>query len=436
MTEKATPTAGLLLADGTIVDEVVVDGKPQLLCQRPHSDPEIAETLEAEGYLLTAQNDNLIRCGAVKLPGPPHPYGSEQQLTDEIREFIHAYVQLTGPAERMATFYVLHSWTADQLSVTPYFRLLDDYGRGKTRALETIGSLCRLPMFAAGATTASPIFRMLERYRGGTFIMDEADHRDTDLWADITKILNQGYMKGWPVLRTEKVRGGYEPMAYDCFGPKLLATRARFDDDALESRCITYQMPSLNRQDVPLILPPTFEEEAQALRSKLLSYRLDKVRAVRAWVPAVYHTNGLDPRLSQIIAPLQRTITDEKTRRELDTFAREYQQELVVNRGLGVEARVMRAIIGLHNAGQFLRMGTIAAEANREEGGEPLTAKVVGNTVRGSLHLPVHQVKGRYQVRWEQAQMDTLANYYGLGDDDPDDEETAPEQRNLECEEG
>lgn len=433
---KAVPTSGLLFADGTIVEEITVDGTPQLLCQRLNNNPQISESLDVEGLALTPWADNLIQAGAVKLPGPPQPYRSEQQLADEVRDFIHAYVQLIEPAERMATWYVLHTWTADQLSVTPYLRLLDDYGRGKTRALHTIGSLCRLPMFAAGSTTASPIFRMLERYQGGTFVMDEADHRDTDLWADITKILNQGYMRGWPVLRSEKVRGGYEPMAYDCFGPKLLATRTRFGDDALESRCITYRMPSLSRRDVPLILPPTFEEEALALRSKLLSYRLDKVRGVRAWVPAVYHVNGLDPRLSQIIAPLKRTITDEETCKALDQFAREYQQELVVNRGLGVEARVLRAILGLHNVGKVLRMGMIAEEANREEGSEPLTAKVVGNIVRDSLRLPVHKAKGRYETKWEQSQMDALSNYYGLGDDELDGEEEAPEQQDFEWEEG
>jgi hypothetical protein len=415
---KPTLTAALLLADGTVVEEIMSEGRPQLLCQRPHSEPEIGDTVEVAGYVLAPHDDQLIGSGAVKLAGPPQPYGSEQRLADELRGFVHAYVQLTEAAEQMATWYALHSWTADQLSVTPYFRLLDDYGRGKTRGLETIGSICRLPMFAAGATTASPIFRMLERYRGGTFIMDEADHRDTDLWADITKILNQGYMKGWPVLRSEKVGGRYEPMAYDCFGPKLLATRARFDDDALESRCITYQMPSLDRRDLPLILPPTFEEEAMALRSKLLSYRLDKVREVRAWVPAVFHLNGLDPRLSQIIAPLKRTITDKAACQELDRFAREYQQELVVNRGLGIEARVLRAIIGLHNAGKVLRMGSIAEEANREEGAEPLSAKVVGQVVRDSLHLPVHKAKGRYEASWDQQKIDALIGHYGLADDD------------------
>lgn len=437
MTDKAIPTSGLILTDGSVVEEIMVDGKPNLLRQRPSGDVEIAEEMECEAGLITAWNDNLIRAGAVKLAGPPESYGNDQQLADEVRQFIHAYVQLTEPAERMATWYVLHTWTADQLKVTPYLRLLDDYGRGKTRGLETIGSLCRLPMFAAGATTASPIFRMLQRYQGGTFIMDEADHRDTELWADITKILNQGYTRGWPVLRAEKEHGRYEPVAYDCFGPKLLATRTRFDDDALESRCITYPMPSLNRRDVPLILPPTFEEEAMALRSKLLSYRLDKVRDVRAWVPVVYHHNGLDPRLTQIIAPLKRTITDEETSKELDRFAREYQQELVVNRGLGVEARVLRAIVSLHNANKSLKMGMVAGEANREEGGEPLSAKAVGKIVRDSLRLTVHQVKGCYEAKWEQTQMDSLSNHYGIIDTDYEYgiEEAAPEQQDFQWKE-
>jgi hypothetical protein len=142
-------------------------------------------------------------------------------------------------------------------------------------------------------------------------------------------------------------------------------------------------------------------------------------------VPAVYHLNGLDPRLSQIIAPLKRTITDSDTRQELDRFAKEYQQQLVINRGLGAEARVLRAIIALRNTGQILRMGNIAEKTNGEEGSDPLTARQVGNVVRDSLRLRVHKAKGRYEVKWDQAQIDSLVGFYGTDDDEDEAQEEA-----------
>jgi len=59
------------------------------------------------------------------------------------------------------------------------------------------------------------------------------------------KILNNGYRPGFPVLRSDKVNGRWRPRGYQVFGPKLIATRFRFQDEALESRCLTTEMPVL-----------------------------------------------------------------------------------------------------------------------------------------------------------------------------------------------
>ncbi len=414
---KPISVASALLPDGALLEEIVNDGETALLLQRPGGDVEIAESIEYGGSVFVPWRGSLVETGAVKLAGPPTPYGTANSLIAELRDFIHTYVQLTEPAAAMAPWNVLHSRTADQARVTPYLRLLDDYGRGKTRGLETIGHLCHLAMFAAGATTPSPIFRMIEMFRGGTLVMDEADHRNSDLWADLSKILNQGYVAGWPVIRSEKMGGRFEPTSYDCFGPKLLATRGRFDDDALESRCLTYPMPTLSRRDITLILPPAFKQEALALRSRLLQYRLDKVRAVRDWVPKVY-MNGLDPRLSQILEPLRHTVDDENAAAQLDGFALRYQRDLVTNRGQTLQARVTRAILGLQNAGKALTLGNVADEANRDnEGEDPISSKKAGAVIRDDLRLDTRKQQGRYRVLWDQRRINELVQYFGLRDE-------------------
>ncbi len=418
------PIASHLFPDGALLEEIAKDDGTALLLQRPNGDVEIAEGIEYDGSHFVPWRGNLVETGAVKLAGPPVPYGTVNELIAELRAFIHSYVQLTDVAEEMSPWYVLHTWTADQSRVTPYLRFLDDYGRGKTRALEVIGHLCHLAMFAAGATTPSPIFRMIQMFRGGTLVMDEADSSHSELWTELSKILNQGYVAGWPVIRSEKIGGRFEPTSYDCYGPKLLATRGRFDDDALESRCLTYPMPTLSRRDITLILPPSFKQEALALRSKLLQYRLDKVRAVRDWVPQVY-MNGLDPRLSQILEPMRHSVDDESAAAQLDGFAQRYQQDLIAGRGQSLQARVARAILGLRNADKPLTLGNVADEANRNnEGEDAITAKKVGAIVRDDLRLDTRKQKGRYRVLWDQRRINELVNYYGLNDDD---EEEAPE---------
>ncbi|MGH7484906.1 MAG: hypothetical protein ACREMY_04765, partial [bacterium] len=198
-------------------------------------------------------NNNLLKNGVVLFPSEPEEYGSELDLIAEIQEFIHRYVDVSPLFEKIASYYVLFSWIYDSFNELPYLRLRGDPGSGKTRFLLTVGSLCYKPMFASGASTVSPIFRILDTFRG-TLIIDEADFRLSDERAEIVKILNNGNARGFPVLRSEVSRTReFNPRAYAVFGPKLVATRRAFEDRALESRCITEEMGhSRLRDDVPI----------------------------------------------------------------------------------------------------------------------------------------------------------------------------------------
>ena len=146
--------------------------------------------------------------------------------------------------ENVGTHYVLLTWLYDAFNELPYLRLRGDYGSGKTRALLTIGSLCYKGFFASGASTVSPIFHTLDAFRG-TLIFDEADFRFSDERAEIVKILNNGNVSGLPVLRTMMNRQReFNPQAFQVFGPKIVATRGRYDDKGLESRFLTEEMGS------------------------------------------------------------------------------------------------------------------------------------------------------------------------------------------------
>jgi len=55
-----------------------------------------------------------------------------------------------------------------------------------------VGSVCFRPVSASGAATPSPIFRILDRFRG-TLILDGADFKDSSAWVEMGKVLNNGY---------------------------------------------------------------------------------------------------------------------------------------------------------------------------------------------------------------------------------------------------
>src|SRR5207249_1905287 len=245
-------------------------------------------------------NNNLIQNDVVLLPSEPGEYGSEEELVREVQTFIHRYVDVSPLFEKIASYYVLLSWVYDAFNELPYLRFRGDYGSGKTRALITVGSLCYKPIFASGASTVSPLFRILDSFRG-TLIIDEGDFRFSDERAEIIKILNNGNATGFPVLRSEPSdrKGEFNPRAYAVFGPKLVATRGFFQDRALESRCLTEEMGQTRlREDIPINMPANHKEEALALRNKLLMFRFRNAR--RCGVAEVEVDRTIEPRLNQV----------------------------------------------------------------------------------------------------------------------------------------
>src|SRR5260370_6524027 len=173
-----------------------------------------------------------------------------------------------------------------------------DPGCGKTRFLLTVGWLCYKPIFASGASTVSPLFRILDAFRG-TLIIDEGDFRLSDERAEIVKILNNGNSKGFPVLRTEaSSQREFDPRAYAVFGPKLVAMRGYFEDRALESRCLTEEMgQSRLRHDIPINLTAEHTEAALHIRNKLLLFRFRNLHKSQAFDELI--DRATYPRLNQ-----------------------------------------------------------------------------------------------------------------------------------------
>ena len=143
------------------------------------------------------------------------------------------------------------TWVYDLFTAVPYLRFLGEPGTGKSRMLQVAGHLAYKGIFAGGATTSSPLFRLIEVYRG-TLVIDEADYKASDTWTDIIKILNAGYMKGVPVLRSEKV-GTPRTKALRCLWAE--DNRESFpiqQDGTIETRCITLEMDEQQlRPEIP-----------------------------------------------------------------------------------------------------------------------------------------------------------------------------------------
>lgn len=421
--KQVVPTASAILEDGTIVE----------LAFHPSLRRTVLAIYSAGRWTLQdaidvgsdtrlvpfSPSNNLIKNDVVMLPSEPSIYGSEEQLVADIQEFIHRHVDFTASFEKVATYYVLLTWLYDAFNELPYLRLRGDYGSGKTRALLTIGSLCYRGFFASGASTVSPIFHTLNAFRG-TLIFDEADFRFSDEKAEVVKILNNGNVRGLPVLRTlMNQQREFNPQAFHVFGPKIVATRGSYDDKGLESRFITEEMGSRRlRSDIPINLPESFKDEARELRNKLLLYRFHRRMEVK--LDETLIDPKLEPRLNQILVPLLSVVSDESLRSELRSMALDAQLSLVADRGLLVEAQVLEILAELiagssRSVVPVAEVVTIFIERYGFEYERPITNRWIGSILRKRLNISTYKSHGVYVVPVsDRSKIELLCTRYGV----------------------
>ena len=418
---RGTPAVSRVLDDGSLI-ELVYDSEKKATGFAISGNNTIQNDIElptGERLVPFSPQNNLIQNKVVLLPSEPSEYGSEAALIADIQAFIHRYVDLSDTFELIATHYILLSWVYDVFNELPYLRLQGDYGTGKTRALFVIGSLSYKPFFASGASSVSPLFHTLNAFRG-TLIFDEADFRFSDEKAELVKILNNGNVRGMPVLRTMvNHKHEFNPRAFHVFGPKLVATRGSYDDRALESRFITENMDGRKlRNDIPINLPTHFEAEAQVLRNKLLKFRFQRRSASTIDDALVDRT--LEPRMNQVLVPLLSIIADDTTKRAIKDIARSTHSHVLVERSQSIEGRVLE-VLGTHiekAEGVTVPIREIVSTFTDRYGDEyekPLNNRYVGKIIRTRLRLETRKSNGVYGVPTSEAtKVEVLCKRYGI----------------------
>lgn len=419
------PTVSRVCEDQTLVELVYdpVKRKTGLVVSRFGGLWNVEQEVRIDtGELLVpySPRNNLIANACVLLPSGPSEFFTKEQLVSDIQAFLRRYVHLSALFERIAAYYVLLTWIYDAFNEVPYLRLRGDYGTGKTRALMAIGFLCYKAFSASGASTTSPIFHTLDAF-GGTLLFDEADLPYSDARADIVKILNNGTVRGMPVLRSvESRRREFDPRAFKVFGPKIVAMRGSFDDRALESRFFTEETgQTVLRSDIPIQLPDAMKVEALALRNRLLHFRLCNFFSVKADPTAFME--GVEPRLNQTAMPLLSLVDDPALRADIQRSLRaafDAQQE---ERRRTVEARVLKILVDAFAAseGKGVAVKDVTARFNAAHGGEYGGARAyrwIGHVIRTRLHLATQKSLGVFIVpATEKPKVDALAERFQLG---------------------
>lgn len=425
-------------------------------------------------YIPKYPNALIINKG-VLFPNRIGEKKSTRELVAMVEAFINRNYLLDDPFfSRLAAYYVLLTWLYDCFNALPYLRAVGDYNSGKSELMMRIGHMCYRLMVTGGAGSSASLFRGLEEYKG-TALMDEMDLADGgDMANDLIKILNLGAMKNHPVWRLDSVTlvdgtKSYEVASYDVFGPKLIAMRKEFRDQAVTSRCLTVKLMGkspleLKIRGIKLHMDGEFYKQALEIRNLLLRWRLEQ------WIPEIQVSEDLmdlqvSTRLNQVTMPIKAIARDDpELMEDITRFVRSLNDELILEMGMSKEARVLDALVAiceqtarfgmyLNESGDFMGLGKAKfiytkylaqvtnelmdemntpmenrteedVEDEDEEGKgkkkirktttKELSTQTVGRIARQTLQMPSHRTNKGYVVIIDEERLKILKVKYGL----------------------
>ncbi len=237
--------------------------------------PQIKET-KIDRLLEEFEKDNDEDI-TINFPGYPQEYGSEKELFEEIRSFIHSFVELPEYHEIELSFYPMKSVLFDVIKTDffPFVHIIAPLGKGKSRLLNILYEIIPFSFIASNLKSAA-LIRISDLYKA-VAIVDEVG----DLDEEMIEIVNSKFNKKRKVIRAhQEIQHGYSSLvAYSIFGPIIMAGRTPFSDDATETKSIQIDMNfEMEREDIPIVIEKRlydeFIERAHNIRNKLLMFRI------------------------------------------------------------------------------------------------------------------------------------------------------------------
>jgi len=296
------------------------------------------------GYRYEPINDEELHLGIISLPSGVGYYNEVTDLIQQIKGFIHKYLDIDKNYLQFAAWYVLLTWVYDRFNTLNYLRALGDTGVGKSRFLDVIGGLCYKNLRGSGATTVAALKRITKKW-GGTIVIDEGDFRESDEKAELIKYFNLGFEKNRPLINCDK----NDPNKLEFFlpyCPKILATRQTFKDKALEARCLTNVLQQTRREDIPVVLFDNFYAEQKKLMNKLLKFRFDTLFTIDSSKEVKLETSiKIEPRLKQATYSFVNIFSEnEEAMKQFIEFIEKAQTDLVDERANSFEGMIINAI--------------------------------------------------------------------------------------------
>ena len=373
--------------DGTLIDTVydpdTETGK--FAIYQPGVAGSVVDYFDKNGVRYLPLIDDVVKKGRILLPQEVCAGQDPSELLSDVRKVISKYVELEPAFEDLSAHFVLMTWVAHRFEKVPYLRIIGAWGTGKSRFLDVMFELCYHGSRLGGAVTPANIYRWIEKY-GSCLLLDEADFEVSDKSSVIAQVLNSGYHRDGLVTRSLVGTNDYETKAYSTFGPKIVACRQPYHDDALESRFITQIAKRMTRsEDIPRSLPEKFDWlEMTNLRNRLLGFRVENFHKINPNL-RVHGLENYEPRLAEILTPLFQVVNETKLPETTKAFIDQSNEDRAAELGMSDEGMVACAILTmLSKLDKNIFIKDIAEEANKHRNGlYTLSDRKVGEIIKG-----------------------------------------------------
>lgn len=123
------------------------------------------DEVEIDGEIFVPCTGDELKDETVILPIEPIDYGSVPKLVEEIKVFIHKWLDVSEEYETIAAWYVLLTWVYEIMPTVNYLSAMGDTGTGKSRYLSVIGRLCRSAILGSGGVTVAAVKRIVQKWR-------------------------------------------------------------------------------------------------------------------------------------------------------------------------------------------------------------------------------------------------------------------------------
>ncbi len=266
---------------------------------------EAAELLTRAGVELLALRDEPRADGAADAPALPFPTVEPwpepvdgAALLAELVATIRRYVVLDEPAAVACALWVLHAWTLDAASISPFLALVSPTKRcGKTTLLTLLWALAPRPISASNISAAA-LFRAVEMWQP-TLLVDEAEtflHEREELRG----ILNGGHTRATArVIRCEG--DDLTPRVFSTWTPKVVAAIGTLPDTITDRSIVVHmrrKTPAERVERLRIDRPEALTELAR----RCARWAADAVEALRAVEPT--EPEGLHDRAADNWRPL------------------------------------------------------------------------------------------------------------------------------------